>query len=313
MKKSLIRLLACAMAAIAVLMTNAAPAQAQVKGGGPYGDIDGYYTWEINGKGWTIYSQDGYSWVYDDYGHRTYLDAYGNKLDNVTAAAAKTITQYRLTYYSTVNGVTVYQNPDGKLYTVDSNGYLSQAGGSTPTPAPSVNDYTMTYIFTSPNGYNIYQDIHGNYWWFAAGGIPNRWTSGMPAGSYWKEGVGNYTYRFSYKSNEGYYIYVDDYGSTWWFSADGTPHQVTKGSGGGAGGFTPGVDYTRTNTLTVDGRSYVCYVGQYWTAPTTVSWTPAGKKLLGWDYAESTGYVRWKPGTSIKNTGNDLTLYAVYG
>jgi hypothetical protein len=34
---------------------------------------------------------------------------------------------------------------------------------------------------------------------------------------------------------------------------------------------------------------------------------------IGWDYAENTGYVRWKPGAYIKNTGNDLSLYPVYG
>ena len=316
MKKLLQRLLACTCAFAAVMLTYAVPAQAQLNGGGPYGDIDGYYTGEINGKGWTVYSQNGYSWIYDDRGNRTYLDAYGNQLYNVTPAAAKTITQYSLTYNSTYNGVVVYSNPDGKLYTVSSDGRLNAVGGSAPAPAPqpAANNYTFFYSFTTPSGYNIYTDERGNNWWFAAGGIPNRWTGGYPAGSYWKQGIGNYTYYFSYVSNEGYYIYTDDYHNFWWFSADGTPHMVSRGSGGGSGGDRdPNVDYTRTNTLTADGQKQIVYVGQYWKAPSTVSWTPAGCRLLGWDYAEGTGYVRWKPGASIKNTGQDLMLYAVYG
>ena len=73
------------------------------------------------------------------------------------------------------------------------------------------------------------------------------------------------------------------------------------------------MDYSRANTLSADGKSWTVYVGQYWQAPSSVSWTPAGTKLIGWDYAEGTGYVRWKPGAYIQNTGNDLTLYAVYG
>ena len=324
MKKYLNRFLASAAAVIAVTLF-AAPVQAQVNGGGPYGDIDGYYTWEINGKGWTIYSQNGYSWIYDDYGHRTYLDSYGNQLYGVTASAAKTITQYKLTYYGNYNGMTVYTNPDGKLYTVSDSGQLTLVnGGNTPQPkpqpTPSVGNSTFYSSYTSPQGYNIYTDDHGNTWWFAAGGIPNRWTYGYQNGSYWRTDVHNYTYYFSYRSNDGYYIYTDDYGNFWWFGSDGTPHMVKKGSGsvnpGGQGGDAnpnSGVDYSRTNTMTADGRSTTVYVGQYWKAPTTVSWCPAGTKLIGWDYAEGTGYVRWKPGASIKNTGNDLTLYAVYG
>ena len=325
MKKYLNRFLASAAAVLAVSLF-AAPVQAQVNGGGPYGDIDGYYTWEINGKGWTIYSQNGYSWGYEDNGTRTYLDSYGNKLYNVTAAAAKTITQYSLTYYSTYNGVDVYTNPDGKLYTVSSSGQLTlvNGGGYNPQPAPQpgIKDYTFFYSYTSPQGYNIYTDGYGNTWWFAAGGIPNRWTYGYQNGSYWRTDVSNYTYYYSYTSADGYYIYRDDYGSTWWFGSDGTPHLVRKGSGspapsgGGQGGDrnpNSGIDYSRSNTMTADGRTTVVYVGQSWTAPTSVSWTPAGTRLIGWDYAEATGYVRWKPGASIKNTGHDLTLYPVYG
>ena len=71
MKKTLITMFAalCAVVAMAFMVT---PTKAETKGLGPWGDIDGYYTWQINGKGWTVYSQNGYSWVYDDYGNRTY-------------------------------------------------------------------------------------------------------------------------------------------------------------------------------------------------------------------------------------------------
>ena len=326
MKKAMLRILAAACGLV-VMTLHTVPVSAAAKGLGPWGDIDGYYTWQINGKGWTVYSQNGYSWVYDDYGNRTYLDAYGNKLDGVTAAAAKTITQYSLTYYSTVSGITVYKNPDGKLYTVGSDGILHLYGNDTPAPAPapapapSVNNYTFYYSYTSPNGYNVYTDGYGNTWWFAQGGIPNRWTYGYQTGSYWKNDVPNYTFYYSYRSNDGYYIYRDDYNNTWWFGSDGTPHLVRQGSGGGQGGDKPApapapssdVDFNHKNVMEADGVRSTVYVGQYWVAPKTVSWAPSGMRLIGWDYAENTGYVRWKPGAFIKNTGTDLYLYPVYG
>ena len=316
----------CSVFMLALIMT---PVQASVEGGGPWGDIDGYYTWQINGKGWTVYSQNGYSWVYDDYGNRTYLDAYGNKLDGVSAAAAKTITQYSLTYNGVENGVIIYRNPDGKLYSVDNNGTLHYwGGGSTPAPAPapqpSGRHYTFFYSYTTPSGYNIYTDGYGKTWWFSAGGIPNAWTWGYPDGSYWKQGVSDYTYWYSYTSADGYYIYVDDYKNQWWFGSDGTPHLVRRGSGGGQGGDAPAptpsgkpaetnVDYEHSNVMDAAGTRSTVYVGQYWQAPTTVSWAPAGTRLIGWDYAEGSNYVRWKPGAWIKNTGSDLYLYPVYG
>lgn len=333
MTKTFLKLFASIAAVIAMCFT-AVPVAAQTNGGGPWGDIDGYYTWEINGKGWTIYSQNGYSWVYDDYGNRTYLDSYGNKLDGASAAAAKTITQYKLTFYSYENGIAVFTNPDGKLYTVDNTtGKLTYVGGGstpaptpTPSPDPSVPNYTFYYQFTTPSGYHIYKDGYGNYWWYSAGGIPNRWTGGFPDGSYWRADIPNFSYYYSYKSADGYYIYVDDYKNQWWFGSDGTPHLVRQGGGGSSGGGTSGggssgggaptptnVDYNHTATMTADSTRQVCYVGQYWQAPTTVSWAPAGTKLIGWDYAEGTNYVRWKPGAYIKNTGSDLYLYPVYG
>jgi hypothetical protein len=299
-----------AAAASMIMLLSAIPVQAQVYGGGPYGDIDGEYTWQINGKGWTIYSQNGYSWVYDDSGRRTYLDSYGNKLDNVTAAAAKSITEMRLTYHSTVNGVTVYENPNGQLYTVDSNGRVNAYGT---TPAPVASDLVVTYVYTSADGYNVYRDINGLLWWFSAGGIPNRWY-GSNAGAYWRTDVHDYVYRFAYRSPEGYYLYWDDYGRLWWF-ADGAAHMYSSGSGFDPSGkpAETNVDYKHTNTMWADGKSVTVYVNQYWQAPTTVSWAPAGMRLIGWDYAEGTGYARWKPGAWIKNTGQDLALYAVYG
>lgn len=327
MKKTLITMFAalCAVVAMAFMVT---PTKAETKGLGPWGDIDGYYTWQINGKGWTVYSQNGYSWIYDDYGNRIYLDAYGNQLYGVSAAAAKTITQYSLTYNSTVNGVVVYQNPDGKLYTVDNNGKLTYWGGGatpapTPTPAPSGKGYTFFYSYTTPSGYNIYTDGYGKTWWFAAGGMPQRWTGGYPDGSYWRTDVHDYTYWYSYTSADGYYIYVDDYKNQWWFGSDGTPHLVRTGGGssGGQGGDsnpdTPPssgiIDYNHSNTMQADGKSVTVHVGEYWQAPKTVSYTPAGTRLIGWDYAEGTNYVRWKPGAWIRNTGGDLYLYPVYG
>ena len=332
MKKAFIRFMAAACAVVAVASTSVS-VSAKTEGLGPWGDIDGYYTWQINGKGWTVYSQNGYSWVYDDYGHRTYLDAYGNRLDGASAAAAKTITQYSLTYYTTVSGINVYKSPDGKLYTVSNDGILTYYGtdGGTPapapapTPAPTINNYTMTYSYTSPNGYNIYTDGYGKTWWFSAGGIPNRWTYGYLDGSYWKNGIPNYTFYYSYKSADGYYIYRDDYNNYWWFGSDGTPHLVKQGSGqgGGQGGDKPApaptpapssdVDFSRKNVMDAQGVRSTVYVGQYWVAPKTVSWAPDGMRLIGWDYAENTGYVRWKPGAYIKNTGSDLYLYPVYG
>ena len=47
------------VACAAAMLLTTVPVMASVEGGGPWGDIDGYYTWEINGKGWTIYSQNG--------------------------------------------------------------------------------------------------------------------------------------------------------------------------------------------------------------------------------------------------------------
>ena len=305
---------------IAMLFT-VTPVAAATEGGGPWGDIDGYYTWQINGKGWTVYSQNGYSWIYDNYGNRTYLDSYGNQLYGVTQAAAKTITEMKLTYHSTENGVTVYSNPNGILYTVDSNGRLNNYGGGG-GGGEHVANYVMYYTYTSANGYNVYCDDYGNYWWFSAGGTPNRWT-GSSEGSYWRTDVHNYTYYFAFKSSEGYYIYRDDYGNSWWFGAGGVPHKY-----GGSGGFNPGgnvtpggsgkpaetdVDYNHTNVMEANGVRTVVYVGQYWQAPTTVSWAPQGTKLIGWDYAEGTNHVRWKPGEWIKSTGSDLFLYPVYG
>ncbi len=307
------------VACAAAMLLTTVPVMASVEGGGPWGDIDGYYTWEINGKGWTIYSQNGYSWVYDDYGNRTYLDAYGNKLDGVTAAAAKTITEMKLTYYTHDNGMVVYKNPDGKLYTVDNNGRIYSYGGSGGGGGEHVPNYVMYYTFTSADGYNVYCDDYGNYWWYSAGGIPKRYT-GSHDGSYWRTDVHNYTYYYSYRSPEGYYIYRDDYGNTWWFGQGGVPHQYT--SSGRGGGFNPNpsgkpaetdVDYSRSNVMEADGRRTTVHVGQYWQAPTTVSWAPASTKLIGWDYAEGTNYVRWAPGAWIKNTGYDLHLFPVYG
>ena len=319
-KQMRLKLLAVCAAIMAMLVTTV-PAMAAVEGGGPWGDIDGYYTWQINGKGWTIYSQNGYSWVYDDYGNRTYLDSYGNKLDGVSAAAAKTITEMKLTYYTHDNGTVVYTNPDGKLYTVDNNGHVYSYGGSGGGGGEQVPNYVMYYTFTSADGYNVYCDDYGNYWWFGAGGTPNRYT-GSSAGSYWRTDVHNYTYYYAYKSKEGYYIYRDDYGNSWWFGQGGIPHKYASGSGGGS--VTPGgnpsgkpaetnVDYSRTNVLEADGHKSIVYVGQYWQAPSTVGWAPAGTTLIGWDYAEGTNYVRWKPGAWIKNTGYDLHLFPVYG
>ena len=326
MKTKLFTILASFCSIIAFSFT-VMPVSASSQGLGPWGDIDGYYTWQINGKGWTVYSQNGYSWIYDDYGNRTYLDAYGNKLDGVSAAAAKTITQYSLTYHSVQNGVTIYVNPDGKLYSVDTNGHLNYwGGGSDPAPAPApqpgIKNYTFYYSYTTPSGYNIYTDGYGNTWWYSAGGIPNRWTWGYPDGSYWKQGVSDYVYYYSYKSADGYYIYVDDYKNQWWFGSDGTPHLVRQG--GGQGGFTPtpsgnvkpaetNVDYEHSNVMVANNKEVKVYVGQYWQAPTGVSWAPAGTRLIGWDYAEGSNYVRWKPGAYIKNEGSDLYLYPVYG
>jgi hypothetical protein len=329
MKKALIRLLA-AVCSVAAMTLTATPVAAQVNGGGPYGDIDGYYTWEINGKGWTVYSQDGYSWVYDSNGHRTYLDAYGNRLDGVSQAAAKTIVQYKLTYFNTINGTVVYVNPDGMYYTVNSNGIVNwydyngtptpaPAPAPAPSPAPSSANYTFFYSYTTPSGYHIYTDGYGRTWWFAQGGVPKQWTGGFPDGSYWKDGIPNYTFYYYYVTPDGLNVYRDDYGNTYWFGNDGMPHMITKGSGQtNPTPVTPSqptdnVDYSRSNTMDAAGFRSVVYVGQYWTAPKTVSWAPDGMKLIGWDYAENTGYARWKPGERIKNTGSDLYLYPVYG
>ena len=286
--------------------------QAQTAGLGPYGDIDGYYTWEINGKGWTVYSQNGYSWVYDDYGNRTYLDSYGNKLYGVTQAAAKTIAEMKLTYNSTVGGVSIYQNPDGKLYTVDSNGYLTLYGGGSVSPTTPVtkNDLIVKYVFNSADGYIVYQDVNGKYWFFGEGYYPYRYW-GNSTGSHWEPGNADRVFRYSYVSSDGHTLYSDDAGRLWYFENDKAYLYSGKGKG-----FNPtpssDVDYSRTNTMWVDGQTKVVHVGEYWQAPTWVSWSPEGMHLIGWDYAEGTGYVRWKPGAYIKNTGNDLSLYPVY-
>ena len=144
---------------------------------------------------------------------------------------------------------------------------------------------------------------------------PYRYYGGT-AGAYWIAGISNRVYRYQYVSPAGNNLYSDDAGRLWWFDNAGA-HLYSSGS-------TPSVnpsgkpaetnvDWNHTNTMWADGKSSVVYVNQYWQAPTTVSWAPQGAKLIGWDYAEGTGYVRWKPGAYIKNTGNDLTLYAVYG
>lgn len=163
MIRRIVNKLTAVSAAVLSVMLFMTPVQAQVTGGGPYGDIDGYYTWEINGKGWTVYSQNGYSWVYESNGARTYLDSYGNKLYGVTPAAARTITEMKLTYNSTVNGTTVYQNPNGALYTVDANGRI-YAYGASPAPAPapvSGRDIVVKYAFNSADGYVVYKDPNG--------------------------------------------------------------------------------------------------------------------------------------------------------
>lgn len=318
LRKTLLKLTAMA-GAVLVMFIIASPVQAQVKGGGPYGDIDGYYTWEINGKGWTIYSQNGYSWVYEDNGTRTYLDSYGNKLYNVTPAAAATIAQYKLTYSGTYNGVDVYANPDGKLYTVSSTGQLTLINGSNPqpapAPAPTSRDLVVTYVYTSAEGYNIFKDVNGSLWYFADGYYPYRWY-GSNAGAYWISGISNRVYRYQYVSPAGNNLYSDDAGRLWWFDNAGA-HLY---SSGGTPSVNPGgkpaetnVDWNHVNTMWADGKSSVVYVNQYWQAPSTVSWTPQGTKLIGWDYAEGTGYARWKPGQWIKNTGSDLALYPVFG
>ncbi len=317
MKKTFIRTLAAACAVVA-LTGFVTPAYAQVNGGGPYGDIDGYYTWEVNGKGWTVYSQDGYSWIYDDAGRRIYLDAYGNQLNGATAAAARTITQYNLTYYNTINGVTVYSNPDGKLYTVDNNGILAVYNSGTPSNPPvNTNDLVVKYAFNSADGYIVYRDPFGKLWFFGEDYFPTHYW-GNSTGSYQTSGHPDRVFRYAYVSPDGHTLYRDDAGRLWWFAND-TAH-LYSGQGGGTkpapSPSNPGsgnVDYTRTNVMDCQGVRSTVYVGQYWVTPTTVSWAPDGMKLIGWDYAENTGYARWKPGAYIKNTGSDLYLYPVYG
>lgn len=286
------------------------PVQASVTGGGPYGDIEGYYTWQINAKGWTVYSQDGYSWVYEDNGTRTYLDAYGNKLYGASAAAAKTIIEMKLTYYSTVSGVNVYRSPDGKLYTVDASGLLHLWEG-VPAPAVTPNDLVVKYAFNSADGYIVYQDMNGTYWFFGEGYYPTHYW-GNSWGSYQTAGHPDKIFRYA-GTADGHMLYRDDAGRLWWFEHE-TAH-LYSGKGGGSSPAPGGsdVDWSRTNTMWADGRTSIVYVGQYWQAPAAVSWCPDGMHLIGWDYAENTGYVRWKPGAFIKNTGNDLSLYPVYG
>lgn len=308
-RRMMFKLTAAAAAFLSTLIFMT-PVQANTTGGGPYGDIDGAYTWEINGKGWTVYSQNGYSWIYDDYGNRTYLDAYGNRLYGVTAAAARTITEMKLTYNSTVSGVNVYQNPDGKLYTVDANGRL-YAYGSSPAPV-SGNDIVVRYAFNSADGYIVYKDPNGTLWFFGEGYFPTHYW-GNSYGSYQTGGHPDHVFRYAGVA-DGHTLYRDDAGRLWWFANDTAHLYSGKGSGGGSTPTPSGsdVDWKHTNTMWADGQSSTVYVGQYWVAPTRVSWAPDGMHLIGWDYAEGTGYVRWKPGAYIKNTGNDLSLYPVY-
>ena len=317
MRNSILRKLSAVLTAALAFFLVMMPVKAAVTGGGPYGDIDGPYTWEVNGKGWTIYSQNGYSWVYDDYGNRTYLDSYGNKLYGVTQAAAKTISEMKLTYNSTVGGVTIYQNPDGKLYTVDANGYLSLYGnpGAPVNPPAGGNDLVVKYAFNSADGYIVYKDPYGTLWFFGEGYYPTHYW-GNSTGSYWTAGNPDHVFRYAGVSQDGHTLYRDDAGRLWWFANDTAHLYNGKGTG-----FNPNpkpapggdVDYNHTNTMWADGQSSVVYVGQYWVAPSRVSWSPDGMHLIGWDYAEGTGYVRWKPGAYIKNTGSDLALYPVYG
>ena len=314
MKKNINRVFAAA-AAFLVALIVATPVQAQLNGGGPYGDIDGYYTWAINDKGWTVYSQNGYSWIYDSNGNRVYLDQYGNMSTGVTDAAAKTIAKMNLTYSFTSNGVPVYRDPYGTYYTIDSYGNAYQYGTTpAPAPVPTAKDLVVYYAYTTEDGStNVYKDVNGNYWYFANGYYPTRWY-GSSLRSYWDSSISNKVYRYVF-DDSGKSIYKDDFGNQWWFDNSGA-HLY---SGGHSTGFNPsgkpaetGVDWNHKNTMWVDGKTSVVYVGQYWQAPSYVSWTPDGMKFIGWDYAESTGYVRWKPGQYIKNTGSDLALYPVY-
>lgn len=310
MLRSLVKKLTAVSAAVLSVMLFMTPVQAQVNGGGPYGDIDGYYTWEINGKGWTVYSQNGYSWVYEENGARTYLDSYGNKLYGVTPAAARTITEMKLTYNSTVNGTTVYQNPNGALYTVDANGRI-YAYGASPAPAPapvSGRDLVVKYAFNSADGYVVYKDPNGTLWFFGEGYFPTHYW-GNSWGSYQTSGHPDKVFRYV-GPVEGHTLYADSAGRLWYFENDTAYQYHGKGFNPDV---KPAVDPTKSNTMWVDGRSTTVHVGEYWQAPTWVSWCPDGMHLIGWDYAENTGYVRWKPGAYIKNTGNDLSLYPVYG
>ena len=170
----------------------------------------------------------------------------------------------------------------------------------------------MKYAFNSADGYIVYRDPYGNLWFFGEGYFPTHYW-GNSYGSYQTSGNPDRIFRYAYVA-DGHTLYRDDAGRLWWFE-NNTAH-LYSGSGGG-GGSTPApggsdVDWTRTNTMWADGQTSVVYVGQYWIAPKTVSWAPDGMHLIGWDYAENTGYVRWKPGAYIKNTGNDLSLYPVY-
>ena len=260
-------ILATVAAFLIIFSGTTTTAFAQLNGGGPYGDIDGYYTWEIDRYGRTVYSQNGYDWIYDNYGNRTYIST----------------------------------------------------PGSVPAPSQSGKDLTVSYQYTSADGFDVYADPNGNLWYFANGYYPYRWY-GNDRGSYIVSGVPNRTYYFDFMTSNGTNIYRDDYGNRWWFDNSGAhlyssgyapaPTPTVNPSGKPA---ETNVDWSKTATMWVDGKTDVKYVGQYWQAPTTVSWTPAGMRLIGWDYAESTGYARWKPGQWIKNTGSNLALYAVYG
>ena len=308
LKKTIINTLA-SFAAIFVMFLIATPVHAQVNGMGPYGDIEGYYTWTINEKGVTVYSQNGTSWVYDNSGNRVYLDGNGNKKKS-SSLRENAIIEYNLKYYATIGGVEVFSGPDGKLYTVDNNGVIYNYFANNTAPASNTNDLVVNYVYTSADGTNVYQDVNGKLWYFWNGYYPYRWY-GNTAGAYWSAGVPNRVFRYAYVA-DGHTLYRDDSGMLWWFANDNAYIY---------GGNTPSVnpstnnsnvDWTRANTMWADGKTSVVYVGQSWQAPAYVSWCPDGMHLVGWDYAENTGYARWKPGQYIKNTGNDLALYPVY-
>ena len=315
LKKTLLNL-SGVVAAVFVVFLLATPTHAQTNGLGPYGDIDGYYTWVINSNGQKVYSQNGRSWIYDNNGNRIYVDSRSN------ADTSKIISQYNLTYYTTENGVAVYRSPEGRLYTIDADGNLAirssvapvlpASGSSAPSGQSSSvqGDLVVKYVYHAADGSPVYQDPNGNLWYFANGYYPYRYWGGT-AGSYWVSGTPDRTFRYSYTA-DGHPLYSDG-SRLWWFASDGA-HLY-----GNAKGFNPpsqqntNVDWSRSNSMWVNGLTITVYVGQSWQAPTYSAWCPDGMHLIGWDYAEGTGYVRWKPGQYIQNTGSDLALYPVFG